>query len=91
MNQHEKLDLILSETQDVKADMTYVKGILENNDKTGQKGAVYRLDDLEGRVDKIETKDEVRVGKATLVGGVVGGAIVPGLWWVGKLAVKYFL
>ena len=84
MNQHEKLDLILSDMQDVKSDVIYVKGILENNDKTGQKGAVYRLDDLEVRVDKIEVKDKVRMGKATVVGGVVGGVFV----FVGKMILK---
>ena len=84
MNQHEKLDLILSDMQDVKSDVIYVKGILENNDKTGQKGAVYRLDDLEVRVDKIEVKDKVRVGKAGVLGGVVGGVFV----FVGKMILK---
>ena len=84
MNQHEKLDLILSDMQDVKSDVIYVKGILENNDKTGQKGAVYRLDDLEVRVDKIEVKDKVRVGKAGVLGGVVGGVF----FFIGKLVFK---
>jgi len=84
MNQHDKLDLILSEMQEVKTDVTYVKGILENNDKTGQKGAIYRLDDLEVRVDKIEIKDRVRVGKAGVVGGVVGGVF----FFIGKLLIK---
>ena len=84
MNQHEKLDLILSDMQEVKTDVIYVKGILENNDKTGQKGAIYRLDDLEVRVDNIEIKDRVRVGKAGVVGGVIGGV----LFFIGKLVLK---
>ena len=84
MNQHEKLDLILSDMQEVKTDVIYVKGILENNDKTGQKGAIYRLDDLEVRVENIEIKDRVRVGKAGVVGGVIGGVF----FFIGKLVLK---
>ena len=84
MNQHEKLDLILADMQEVKLEVIYVKGILENNDKTGQKGAVYRLDDLEVRVDNIEIKDRVRVGKAGVVGGVIGGVF----FFIGKLVLK---
>ena len=84
MNQHDKLDLILSDMQEVKSDVTYVKSILENNDKTGQKGAIKRLDDLEIKVEKIEVKDKVRMGKATVVGGVVGGVFV----FVGKMILK---
>jgi len=84
MNQHEKLDLILADMQEVKLEVIYVKGILENNDKTGQKGAVYRLDDLEIRVDNIEIKDRVRVGKAGVVGGVIGGVF----FFIGKLVLK---
>ena len=77
MNQHEKLDLVIKQN-------TYMLGILENNDKTGQKGAIYRLDDLEDRVDNIEIKDKVRVGKAGVVGGIVGGIF----FFIGKLVFK---
>jgi len=77
MNQHEKLDLVIQQN-------TYMLGLLENNDKTGQKGAIERLDNLEVKVEKIEVKDKVRIGKATVVGGVVGGVFV----FVGKMILK---
>jgi len=77
MNQHEKLDLVIKQN-------TYMLGLLENNPKTGQKGAIKRIDDLESKVNVIETKDKVRVGKATIFGGVIGGASV----FVGKLILK---
>jgi len=89
MNQHEKLDLVLLEVQKANIEITYVKGILENNDKTGQKGVVFRMDDLEHRVIEIETKDSIRVGKATVIGGIFGGAVVPAVYWIGKLAIKF--
>lgn len=77
MNQHAKLDLVIKQN-------TYILGLLENNNKTGQKGAIKRLGDLETKVENIETKDKVRVGKATVLGGAIGGAFV----FVGKLVLK---
>jgi len=77
MNQHDKLDLVIEQN-------TYILGLLENNDKTGQKGAIKRIDDLENKVEEIEVKDKVRMGKATVVGGVVGGVFV----FVGKMILK---
>ena len=77
LNQHEKLDLVIQQNK-------YMLGLLENNDKTGQKGAIKRIDDLEGKVEKMETIDKVRVGKATILGGVVGGVVV----FIGKVILK---
>ena len=77
MNQHEKLDIVIEQN-------IYILGLLENNDKTGQKGAIKRIDDLEVRVDAAEVKDKVRMGKATVLGGIVGGVFV----FVGKLILK---
>ena len=77
MNQHEKLDFVIKQN-------TYMLGLLENNDKTGQKGIVQRTDDLEFRVEKMETTDKVRLGKA----GMAGGIVVGGFIFVGKLILK---
>ena len=77
LNQHEKLDLVIQQNK-------YMLGLLENNDKTGQKGAIKRIDDLEGKVEKMEITDKVRVGKATILGGVVGGVVV----FIGKVILK---
>lgn len=77
MNQHQKLDIVIEQN-------IYILGLLENNDKTGQKGAIKRIDDLEVRADAAEVKDKVRIGKATVLGGVVGGVFV----FVGKLIFK---
>jgi len=85
MNQHEKLDLILKQQNGFNPEIKYVKGLLENNSKTGDKGAIRRLGDLEGRVEKIEVVDKVRVGKATIIGGVAGGFVV----FVGKFVLKF--
>ena len=87
MNQHQKLDLILEQQQDFNSEMSYVKGLLENNSKTGQRGAIKRIDDLEGRADASEVKDKVRMGKATVIGGFVGGFFV----FVGKIILKFFI
>jgi len=77
MNQHEKLDIVIEQN-------VYILGLLENNDKTGQKGAIKRIDDLEVRADIAEVKDKVRMGKATILGGLVGGVFV----FVGKIIFK---
>jgi hypothetical protein len=77
MNQHEKLDIVIEQN-------TYILGLLENNEKTGQEGAIKRLGNLEDKVENMETKDKVRVGKATILGGVAGGAFV----FVGKMILK---
>ena len=78
LNQHEKLDLVIQQN-------TYMLGLLENNDKTGQKGAIKRIDDLEGKVKVIETKDKVRVGKATAFGFIGGGLFL----FIGKIILKF--
>lgn len=77
MNQNEKLDFVISE-------ITYVRGLLENNPKTGQIGVVKRLDELELSVAEILVKDRIRMGKA----GIVGGLITALLLWIGKLVLK---
>ena len=77
LNQGQKLDLVIEQN-------IYMLGLLENNDKTGQKGAMKRIDDLEVKVDGMEVKDKVRMGKATILGGVVGGVFV----FVGKIILK---
>ena len=87
MNQHEKLDLILKQQEDTNLEIIYVKGLLENNSKTGQKGAIKRLEVLEDEVEGIKTKDKVRVGKATIAGGFVGGVVV----FIGKIMLKLVL
>lgn len=84
LNQHEKLDFVINQN-------TYMLGLLENNYKTGQKGYIQRTNDLEGRVDKMEVNDKVRLGKVSILSGFVGGIIVPGAWWVGKLMFKFFI
>ena len=84
MNQHEKLDLILKQQHGFNTEIRYVKGLLENNDKTGDKGAIRRIGDLEIRADIAEVKDKVRIGKATILGGLVGGFFV----FVGKIILK---
>ena len=80
MNQHQKLDLVIEQN-------VYILGLLENNDKTGQKGIVKRVDDLEVDVDDIKVKDKVRIGKATVLGGFVGGIFVV----IGKVILKVFI
>ena len=77
MNQHEKLDLVIEQN-------VYMLGLLENNEKTGQKGAIKRIDDLEVKVDIIEVKDKVRVGKAGVAGFLGGGVF----FFIGKLIFK---
>ena len=80
MNQHEKLDLVIEQN-------VYMLGLLESNDKTGQKGAIERIEDLEVHVGAIEVKDKVRVGKATALGFVGGGVFL----FIGKLILKIFI
>jgi len=80
MNQHEKLDLVIEQN-------VYMLGLLESNDKTGQKGAIERIGDLEVHVGAIEVKDKVRVGKATALGFVGGGVFL----FIGKLILKIFI
>ena len=77
MNQHEKLDLVIEQN-------VYMLGLLESNNKTGQKGAIERIGDLEAHVGAIEVKDKVRVGKATAFGFVGGGIFL----FIGKLILK---
>jgi hypothetical protein len=64
--------------------MTYVKSLLENNSKTGQKGAMVRLSNLEVDVEEIKVKDKVRIGKAGVIGGVVSAMI----FYIGKILFK---
>ena len=80
LNQGQKLDLVIEQK-------IYILGLLENNDKTEQKGALKRIDDLEVEVEKMLVTDKVRMGKATILGGLVGGAFV----FVGKLIFKLVL
>ena len=80
-------DLILKQQEDTNLEIIYVKGLLENNSKTGQKGAIKRLEVLEDEVEGIKTKDKVRVGKATIAGGFVGGVVV----FIGKIMLKLVL
>lgn len=78
MNDEDKLDKVL-------ADVGYIKGMLENNASTGQKGAMFRIASLETRVSDIEIKDKIRLGKA----GAYGGMITLALYWVGRLILKF--
>ena len=87
MTQGQKLDLILKQQEGFNTEIIYVKGLLENNSKTGQQGAIKRLEIVEGKVEFIETRDKVRIGKATVLGGVVGGVFV----FVGKMILKLVL
>ena len=84
MNQGQKLDLILKQQKESKDDITYVKSLLENNSKTGQKGAMVRLSNLEADVEEIKVKDRVRLGKAGVVGGVVSALFL----YIGKIILK---
>lgn len=79
MNDEEKLDKVLSQ-------VNYITGLLENNTATGQKGAIHRISILEERVEEIEIKDKVRLGRA----GAYGSVITLGLYWIGKLLIKFF-
>ena len=65
MTQSEKLDLVISEIQ-------YIKSMLEDNPKTGQKGIVQLSNENKKRLDDIETSEKVRMGKIGVIGVVFG-------------------
>ena len=90
MNQNDKLDLILKQQDESKDDMTYVKSLLEDNNKTGQKGAMVRLrnievdvEELKGRGDSKQVKQNTKdikslkfINKIMAWGTTGGGAAI---------------
>lgn len=71
MTQNEKLDIVLSDIQ-------YIKSMLEDNPKTGQKGVVQLSNNNKLRLDLLETNEKVRMGKVGVVGvifGIIGANI----------------
>ena len=65
MTQSEKLDLVISEIQ-------YIKSMLEDNPKTGQKGIVQLSNENKKRLDIFETNEKVRMGKVGVIGFIFG-------------------
>ena len=79
MKSDEKIDEVLQQN-------IYIINLLENNPKTGQKGFINRLLDVEKDVEEIKVKDRVRIGKA----GAVGAFATMALYWIGKGLIKIF-
>ena len=71
MNEHDKLDLILFDIQ-------YIKGILENNDKTGQLGIVQQQALNTKDIEVLKTDKKITAGKVGVAGLIFGtvGAIL---------------
>jgi hypothetical protein len=63
----QKLDRILS--------------ILENDEKTGRKGSVQKISDLENEVELLKTKDKITESKTALL-GTIGGFLAMFIAWI---------
>ncbi len=82
MKQDEKLDVIMSEIQ-------YIKGLLENNDKTGQNGIVKQVEINTRDIGNFKTDKKVIIGKATFAGAFFAalGVIIMKLLGLFKLVI----
>jgi hypothetical protein len=84
MNQGQKIDKIASDISNIKTDVYDIKAAMHNNPKTGQKGHINRLNDLEHTVDGILTTDKVRMGKVA----IAGSSATIAFYYIGKVLFK---
>lgn len=64
-----------------------VLGYLENDEKTDKKGVIHLSNENKERINRIETKDEVRVGKVVVISVIISAIF--GI--IGNLIIKHFL
>lgn len=64
--------------------------ILESDDKIKEKGLVETVTEIRSDLNELLVREQVYKAKST-TWGVIGGAIVTGLFWLAKLLIGKFI
>lgn len=87
IKERNKIDELEGKVNDLEKKIDKILFYLESDATTNQKGLVERVSLLAKNVSEIMKREEIFKGKAT-VWGIVGGALLSIIIWIGKFLIS---
>jgi molecular chaperone GrpE (heat shock protein) len=89
MTQKERLEELSEKIEKLSDNQKRILHYLENDDATNQIGVIAKMTDIEHKLDGILEREKIYKAKAT-VWGMVGAAVLTGLFTIGKFIIGKF-